>query len=69
MNFTKLILEKVWIVSPRVVGEEENNIFTNRDSHGTEKGNKDTYSGNYRVKLDYKVKNQNCFTVYSKCFK
>lgn len=41
--------EKVLIVS-RVVGEEENNIFTNILVTGeTEKGRKDTYSENYKL--------------------
>ena len=41
--------EKILIVS-RVVGEEENNIFTNILVTGeTEKGRKDTYSENYKL--------------------
>ena len=44
--------EKVLIVS-RVVGEEENNIFTNILVTGeTEKGRKDTYSENYKLFVD-----------------
>lgn len=44
--------EKVLIVS-RVVGEEENNIFTNILVTGeTEKGRKDTYSENYKLLVE-----------------